>query len=233
MLVAVACFVRSSQSRFTIYSDSVSAIQSVCNNFSTHPLVNQIHLWLTLLKNKHKRVTFCWVPSHIRVVGNEAADRAAREAHDPIHDTPLPYRNYFPYYQRRLLDGWQSEWDCAYHNNKLRSVKRSVRPWSTSSRESRHESVIITRFRTYRSYPTNTWTFTSWWGSTILWGLHRTTDCGNLLTECPEYFEQRRQCFGGAGICDPIEMSHVLRDDDTAVQQVLRYLHLTGLYNAI
>ena len=58
MLVAVACFVRSSQSRFTIYSDSVSAIQSVCNSFSTHPLVKQIHLWLTLLKNKHKRVIF-------------------------------------------------------------------------------------------------------------------------------------------------------------------------------
>ena len=33
MLVAVACFVRSSQSWFTIYSDSVSAIQSVCNSF--------------------------------------------------------------------------------------------------------------------------------------------------------------------------------------------------------
>ena len=53
MLVAVACFVRSSHSRFTIYSDSVSDIQSVCNSFSTHPLVKQIQLWLTLLKNKH------------------------------------------------------------------------------------------------------------------------------------------------------------------------------------
>ena len=140
-------FVRTSHSWFTIYSDSVSAIQSVCNSFSTLPLVKQIHLWLTLLKKKHKHVTFCWVPSHIGVAGNEAADRAAREAHDPIHDTPLPYRDYFPYYQRRLLDGWQSEWDLAHHNNKLRSVKRSVRPWSTSSRESRRESVIITRLR--------------------------------------------------------------------------------------
>ena len=154
-------FVRTSHSWFTIYSDSVSAIQSVCNSFSTLPLVKQIHLWLTLLKKKHKHVTFCWVPSHIGVAGNEAADRAARETHDPIHDTPLPYRDYFPYYQRRLLDGWQSEWDLAHHNNKLRSVKRSVRPWSTFSRESRHESVIITRLRK-GSYQTNTWTFTSW-----------------------------------------------------------------------
>ena len=55
----------------------------------------------------------------------------------------------------------------------------------------------------------------------------------HLLTECPEYFEQRRQCFGGAGIGDPIDLAHVLRDDDAAVQQVLRYLHLTGLYNTI
>ena len=53
-------FVRSSHSWFTIYSDSVSAIQSVCNSYSTDPLVKQIHLWLTLLKKKHKRVTFCW-----------------------------------------------------------------------------------------------------------------------------------------------------------------------------
>ena len=84
MLVAVARFIRSSQSWFTIYSDSVSATQGVCNSFSTHPLVKQIHLWLTLLKNKHKRVMFCWVPSHIGVAGNKAADRATREAHDPI-----------------------------------------------------------------------------------------------------------------------------------------------------
>ena len=39
--------------------------------------------------------------------------------------------------------------------------------------------------------------------------------------------------LGGAGIGEPIDLSRVLRDDKTAVQQVLRYLHLTGFYNAI
>ena len=139
---------------------------------------------------------------------------------------------YFPYYQWRLLDGWQSELDFAHHNNKLRSVKRSVRPWSTSSRESRHESVIITRWRIGHTRLTHEHLLVGE-EAPYCEGCIVPLTVVHFLTECPEYFEQRRQCFGGAGLGDPINLSHVLRDAADAVQQVLRYLHLTGLYNAI
>ena len=33
-----------------------------------------------MLQSKHKRVQFCWVPSHVGVIGNEQVDKLAKEA---------------------------------------------------------------------------------------------------------------------------------------------------------
>ena len=55
----------------------------------------------------------------------------------------------------------------------------------------------------------------------------------HVMTECPEYPMQRRHYLGGNDIAALVGLSHLLRDDDTAVQQVLQYRRLTDLYNDI
>ena len=50
----------------------------------------------------------------------------------------------------------------------------------------------------------------------------------SILTECPEYSKQRTQYFGSVSDVDPIDVFHVLRDDNTAMQKVLQYIRLTG-----
>ncbi|XP_072402517.1 uncharacterized protein [Diabrotica undecimpunctata] len=63
-----------------ICTDSLSSIQVVKNMSSDHPLVNLIHDIYNKLTDHGVIVTIVWVSSHVGVVGNEAADVAAKEA---------------------------------------------------------------------------------------------------------------------------------------------------------
>ena len=70
----------SKNTHFTIFSDSLSCLQSLHNMNIEHPLI------LSILNNYHqvvqkgKKVKFCWVPSHIGIHGNNKADMAAKSA---------------------------------------------------------------------------------------------------------------------------------------------------------
>ena len=74
---ALAGFGRYGANSLVVYSDSRSALHSVCDPFCDHPIVVEIHRWLHLLSARGKTISFCWVPSHVGVARNEEADRAA------------------------------------------------------------------------------------------------------------------------------------------------------------
>ena len=66
------------QKSFVIYSDSKSAMESLNNYNSSHPLVQKAQEWLFQISCRHKSVSFCWVPAHVGIPGNERADRKAK-----------------------------------------------------------------------------------------------------------------------------------------------------------
>ena len=65
-----------------IFSDSLSALQALGKLKTDHPLLIQIHDLLHKINVDQKEIVFVWIPGHVGNRGNEAADKAAKEALD-------------------------------------------------------------------------------------------------------------------------------------------------------
>jgi ribonuclease HI len=82
----------SSNKHFTIFSDSLSCLQSIKNMNIDHTYILDIVKKYYLLTKQNKSVEFCWIPSHIGISGNTKADKAAKDALKyNIALFPLPY----------------------------------------------------------------------------------------------------------------------------------------------
>ena len=61
-----------------IFTDSKSSINSLYNR-NNHPVVRYIVHKLHLLKQRGVNIETCWIPSHVGIEENEAADHEAKE----------------------------------------------------------------------------------------------------------------------------------------------------------
>lgn len=132
---------------FVICSDSLSAISAIENTFSKDPMIQQILCLYLHLYNMGKQIIFVWIPSHIGISGNEAADSAARNAakKDIDHGTIIRPDDLSVWIKNKALDSWQTDWNNT--DSKLKFVKPMISKWVLPRQISRREQVIITRLR--------------------------------------------------------------------------------------
>jgi ribonuclease HI len=129
---------------YLIYTDSLSTLLSLTHpNSRSHPLVFKIIDLLKSMNSTSFSIRFCWVPSHVGIAGNEAADKAAKSASNQL-SFPLPLCDAKNYAKQLVHEIWQKSWNlsCA---NKLHSVKPEVQVWP--SHTSRKCDVVLTRLR--------------------------------------------------------------------------------------
>ena len=129
-------------------SDSRSALLAIEAYNSKHPLIMEIQQWLYLIFSKHKKVEFCWVPSHTGISSNEIADANAKAAvHElQICNKNLPYTDYYSVVDDALKKEWQREWS-GVRMNKLRTVKCTISTWPSSCQKNRQWEVVLVCLR--------------------------------------------------------------------------------------
>ena len=91
--------------------------------------------------------TLCWIPAHVNIRGNEAADAAARRvaaSDGGIFNNSIPHRDYFQLIRQAVASHWQLVWSAIY-SNKLRSIKNCTKPWSSSQKNRQYE--VLARLR--------------------------------------------------------------------------------------
>ena len=66
-------------SKFIIYSDSKSVLQTLQSKNSSTPLITRLLDKMNTL-SKNNSIILTWIPSHIGIQGNERADRAAKKS---------------------------------------------------------------------------------------------------------------------------------------------------------
>lgn len=63
-----------------VCSDSMNALQVISDVYSRHPVVYEIHCLISQMNRCNTNVSFCWIPSHIGISGNECPGNVAKEA---------------------------------------------------------------------------------------------------------------------------------------------------------
>ncbi|GFY77059.1 uncharacterized protein TNIN_63861 [Trichonephila inaurata madagascariensis] len=131
--------------KFIIYTDSLSALQSIVSlHSSSHPIL--VDITYTLANHlKKKDVRFCWIPGHAGITGNELADTAARSVTGSSERFPIPHSDLKACFRQKLQIVWQSNWD-QQTENKLHSIMPFLAPTMPSS-SNRREQMIWTRLR--------------------------------------------------------------------------------------
>ena len=133
------------ENKFVIFSDSLSVLKSLNHTASKKTKIQNV------IEKHHelsetKEILFCWLPSHVGIKGNEAADVKAKASLDlEISNFKLPCTDFKPFINRYILSKWQLSWDRATFN-KLHEIK-PVLGKNNIYRSLRREEVVLTRLR--------------------------------------------------------------------------------------
>ena len=144
--------------KFVIFSDSKSSLQTLSQSDPINPFVCGLFKeYVKTLKAK-KDVKFCWVPSHSGLPGNEKVDALAKEALTLEKvDMDIQYvvaSDYNQTVRQRLKSKHQAAFNESIHN-KLQQIQPSINYNSKIGVYSRKDEMVVTRLKIGHTYLTN------------------------------------------------------------------------------
>jgi hypothetical protein len=129
ILLALDMISQTSNLKFLILSDSLSCINSIENKDLQNPFIVEISERQHKLLSTGVCITFVWVPSHIGIAGNTAANATAKAAIClQISNSLIPYSDLKPLISSHLNNCWQQSWKQKPITNFIEFNHSSVRP---------------------------------------------------------------------------------------------------------
>lgn len=124
---------RSTEANFGIYSDSKSSLQTVTNNYSTHPLAVETRKNLRESKNQNKDVSLFWIKAHAGLQGNERADELAKDAALKTKKRPDYDQCPMSYVKRQIRLRTLEQWNQRYQTSQTGALTRLFLPDATDA----------------------------------------------------------------------------------------------------
>src|SRR5208282_2833206 len=142
ILLTIDIAKQSSNTKILILSDSLSCLQSVQNRNLNNPFILSITTEIHTLIESGKHKFIMWIPSHVGLPGNSAADAAAKAAlnHTTSKGT-IPYSDFKSAINSYTLSCWQQSWDIQT-GNKLHAIVPKVGPMESYGLPRRDEIKI-------------------------------------------------------------------------------------------
>lgn len=113
IILALNYIIQNDISSAVIYTDSLSAVQSVCGLARTkNHLVQRARYSAYSAINRGCHLVLCWLPSHVGIWGNERADRAAVAALTAdVTPFEVPSQDLKLVLKRAIDKKWQESWN--------------------------------------------------------------------------------------------------------------------------
>ena len=215
-----SCFLHD---KFLIFSDSLSVLKALNHTSSKNSQIQK------LLEKHHKiantkEILFCWLPSHVGIIGNEIADRKAKDSlHLNMSTFEIPFNSFKPLINKYILSEWQKSWDTATFN-KLHAITPVVGNNSSAIRNVRREDVVITRLRIGHTRFTHSYILNrEEQPFCIACNKHITVK--HILTDCIDFLQDRNKYFQVRDLRQLFQ--------DVPVDNILSFLKDTNLFNKI
>ena len=145
------CDGKENDNRYTIYTDSQSAVSLLLtNNFKSYRYFTTIVL--TVLLKLQNRVSIQWIPSHKGILGNESADQLAKAAlQKPICLLTVPTEDYFSqlYKQIEVMKQkfYVNKVNETKKGKKLMEIKDKFTDWPWACYKERAVETAVARLR--------------------------------------------------------------------------------------
>ena len=222
-------------SSFTIFTDSRSSLSLISSFSSPHPLVRKIQDWLFRLSARRKKVHFCWIPSHVGIPGNDKVDSLARTAlsQDCPQLSSVPASDYSPAFRSFLYHRWQTFWS-SLTNNKLRSAKPSIYPWTQPSHSNRRWETALARLRIGHTHLTHSYLMSRTpQPSCPSWNV--TSSLYHFLLLCPTYTQARLTAFPHLSSLSraPCLADILTESPSFSLTNLMSFLHSTNMLHLI
>ena len=147
---------RLSNTSCTVYSDSKGAIQSIQKYDPINPIIQNIQRKINRAYSYKNNVTFCWVPAHCGIPGNECADKLAKQASNtPASSYHLVLaRDLYSYINNQGKKWLQNQWDF-FDENKLHFIDGEIGERVFPRFSCRKDEIKFNRIRFRHSRFTN------------------------------------------------------------------------------
>lgn len=210
-----------------IFSDSKSLISAVQQNIPNNVIVQNIKNLCHLILSKGNSLKITWIPSHCGIPGNEHVDLAAKDPNYHELSTELILPDFKNHLKTLVKFKWQNWWDNISLPNKIRDIKISVFPWTSSNRKIRAEEKILTRLRIGHSRLTHKYLMERT-DPPICDSCSVQITVEHILCHCFKFIRQRQKF----NLYD-MEINEILGDNPRIIDRVMDFLKDIHAYKEI
>ena len=215
--------------KFLILSDSLSSLIAIQERKLDHPFLIEFSEWFTMLLSDGKNVELAWIPSHVGIKGNEAADTAAKDALTEV----LPDNQKTKFSDLKagaasyIKQASQAEWEKEGERdppNKLFQIQPIRSDPFPRGCQNRKEESVLTRLHIGHTYFTHRYRLHKE-AEPFCIGCDEPLTVEHILVKCWDFYEIRRKHYS-------VENFKVLFRD-VPPDKIFDFLKEIGLYYKI
>ena len=227
ILQALKFIERSSDLLFVIMSDSLSAIEAVTSVNKFDHITQEIQETLFSLRERGKKITIVWVPSHMGIEGNDRADLLAKSACSlPVPEAPIPvyYKDLKNLITISVKNLWNEKWKTD-EITKLHQVRKDIFEKTQILLENRKDQVVLTRLRIGHTHLTHSHLINKVDPENCD-TCEVTLSIKHILMDCPKYLTRRNHHKIGTNY-------RRMLNDPVTFDKVLKFLDNIGIRHSI